>query len=223
MPAVDADPKGAADVVEDGSGRPAPSGLQQARLRLRSAVRRWFEEPVARVLIRLGIPASAVTFFGFALAVVVAYFAANGQWLLAGLISIPAAVSDMFDGAIARAKGEASDRGALLDSTVDRLSEAVILLGIAIYWLSDAPARHDLGVVLCFVALLGSIMVSYIRARAEGLGYSGTSGFLTRPERVVILTVALLISQPLIGMWILAVGTPLSAAYRFWAEWRNAG
>lgn len=200
----------------DGQG-----GLQQARLRLRAAVRRWFEQPVTNVLIRLGIPATAVTLFGLALAFVAAYFAAVGEFLVAGLISIPAAVSDMFDGAIARAKGEASDRGALTDSVIDRISEAAILLGLAIYWLSDA-GRHDLGVVLCFVAVVGSIMVSYIRARAEGLGYSGTSGFLTRPERIVITTISLLISQPLIGIWILAIGTPISAAYRFWVEWRNA-
>lgn len=200
----------------DGQG-----GLQQARLRLRAAVRRWFEEPLTNVLIRLGIPATAVTLFGLALAFVTAYFASVGEFLIAGLISIPAAVSDMFDGAIARAKGEASDRGALTDSVIDRISEAVILLGLAIYWLSDA-GRHDLGVALCFVAVVGSIMVSYIRARAEGLGYSGTSGFLTRPERIVITTISLLISQPLIGIWILAIGTPISAAYRFWVEWRNA-
>ena len=200
----------------DGQG-----GLQQARLRLRAAVRRWFEQPVTNVLIRLGIPATAVTLFGLALAFAAAYFAAVGEFLIAGLISIPAAVSDMFDGAIARAKGQASDRGALTDSVIDRISEAAILLGLAIYWLSDA-GRHDLGVVLCFVAVVGSIMVSYIRARAEGLGYSGTSGFLTRPERIVITTISLLISQPLIGIWILAIGTPISAAYRFWVEWRNA-
>ena len=198
-----------------------PGGLQQARLKLRAAVRKWFEAPITGVLIRLGVPATAVTLFGLALAFVAAYFAAIGVFLIAGLISIPAAISDMFDGAIARAKGQTSDRGALTDSTIDRISEAAILLGLAVYWLSDA-GRHDLGVMLCFVATVGSIMVSYIRARAEGLGYSGTSGFLTRPERVVIITIALLISQPLIGIWILAIGTPISAAYRFWVEWRNA-
>ena len=202
-------------------GDRGPAGLQQARLKLRDAVRKWFEAPVTGFLIRLGVPAAAVTIFGFALAVVAAYFASTGQFLVAGLISIPAAISDMFDGAIARAQGNAGDRGALLDSTVDRLSEAAILLGLAVYWLGEA-GRNDLGVVLCFVALLGSIMVSYVRARAESLGYSGTSGFLTRPERVVIIAIALLIGQPLIGMWILAVGTPISAGYRFWVEWRNA-
>lgn len=215
-PASDA-PKAASDEPQ----RDAAAGLQQARMRLRSAVRQYFEEPVTGVLLRLGVPAAAVTLFGLALSAVAAYVAANGWFVAAGLISIPAALSDMFDGAIARARGNAGDRGALLDSTLDRLSEAVLLLGLAVYWLSD-DGRHDLGVVLCFVALTGSIMVSYIRARAEGLGYRGTSGFLTRPERIVVLTLALLISQPLIGIWILAIGTPISAGYRFLVEWRNA-
>ena len=78
-----------------------PGGLQQARLKLRAAVRKWFEAPITGVLIRLGVPATAVTLFGLALAFVAAYFAAIGEFLIAGLISIPAAISDMFDGAIA--------------------------------------------------------------------------------------------------------------------------
>ena len=127
----------------------------------------------------------------------------------------------MIDGAIARRTGKVSDKGALLDSTFDRLSEAALLLGLLIYYSSTNTFRQD-AIILAFVAFVGSIMVSYIRARAEGLGYKGTSGFLTRPERVVIMTVALIIGQPIWGLWILAVGTPLSAFYRFWAEWRNA-
>ena len=66
-------------------------------------------------------------------------------------------------------------------------------------------------------------MVSYVRARAEGLGYRGTSGFLTRPERVVILTAGLLAMHPIPSLWILAIGTPISALHRFYAEWRAAG
>jgi CDP-diacylglycerol--glycerol-3-phosphate 3-phosphatidyltransferase len=65
-------------------------------------------------------------------------------------------------------------------------------------------------------------MVSYVRARAEGLGYKGTAGFLTRPERVVIMVVLLVLGQPDWALWVLAVGTPLSALWRFWAEWRGA-
>ena len=201
--------------------RPPDSRLQKLRKSARAAVARWFEEPVSAALVAVGFGANAATIAGFLLAVVAAGFAAVGEWVIAGLISIPAALFDMIDGAVARRTGKVTDRGALLDSTFDRLSEAALLLGLAIYY-SSAATHHQTGVILAFVAFIGSIMVSYVRARAEGLGYAGTSGFLTRPERVVIMTVALLLGLPLVGLWILAVGTPLSAAYRFWAEWRHA-
>lgn len=197
------------------------SGLQKLRKSARSAIARWFEEPISVALVAIGFNANAATIAGFILAVIAAGFAATGQFLIAGLISIPAALFDMIDGAIARRTGKVSDKGALLDSTFDRLSEAALLLGLLIYYSSTETFRQD-AIILAFVAFVGSIMVSYIRARAEGLGYKGTSGFLTRPERVVIMTVALIIGQPIWGLWILAVGTPLSAFYRFWAEWRNA-
>ena len=197
------------------------SGLQKLRKSARSAIAKWFEEPVAAALVAVGFNANAATVAGFLIAVVAAGFAATGQFLIAGLISIPAALFDMIDGAIARRTGNVSDRGALMDSTFDRLSEAAILLGLLIYYSASETFQRE-AIILAFVAFVGSIMVSYIRARAEGLGYRGTSGFLTRPERVVIITVTLIIGQPVWGLWILAIGTPLSAFYRFWAEWRNA-
>ena len=197
------------------------NGLQRLRKSARAAVAKWFEEPVAATLVAIGFNANAATIAGFLIAVIAAAFAATGQFLIAGIISIPAALFDMIDGAIARRTGKVSDRGALLDSTFDRLSEAALLLGLLIYYSATDSFRRE-AIILAFIAFVGSIMVSYIRARAEGLGYKGTSGFLTRPERVVIMTVTLIIGQPIWGLWILAVGTPLSAFYRFWAEWRNA-
>ena len=197
------------------------NGLQRLRKSARAAVARWFEEPIAAALVAIGFNANAATIAGFLIAVIAAAFAATGQFLIAGLISIPAALFDMIDGAIARRTGKVSDRGALLDSTFDRLSEAALLLGLLIYYSAAESLRRE-AIILAFIAFVGSIMVSYIRARAEGLGYKGTSGFLTRPERVVIMTVTLIIGQPIWGLWILAIGTPLSAFYRFWAEWRNA-
>lgn len=198
------------------------SSLQGLRKSVRAGVARWFEEPAVRFLTAIGFNANMATLAGFGLTVVAAVFAARGDFLIAGLISIPAALFDMIDGAIARATGKMSDRGALLDSTVDRLSEAVLLLGLLVYYASNDQSDSRTGVILVFVAFMGSIMVSYIRARAEGLGYKGTSGFMTRPERVVIMTVFLIVGLPIWGLWILAVGTPLSAFYRFWSEWRNA-
>jgi CDP-diacylglycerol--glycerol-3-phosphate 3-phosphatidyltransferase len=98
----------------------------------------------------------------------------------------------MFDGALARATGKASDFGALLDSTIDRVSEAVVLLGLLAFYLSS---NDDLGSILVYVALVGSIMVSYMRARSEGLGIDCKVGVMTRPERVVAIGSALIVGH----------------------------
>ena len=210
------------------------SGLQSLRYTLRGAVSKWFEDPIVGVLQRLGVRPAAITLFGLALSVLAAYFAAIGIFWAAGIIAAFSSVSDMFDGALARRTNSVSKRGALLDSVADRAQEGIILLGLLIHYTSDQSAEQfgtipslidteQLVAILIFTAFAGSFMVSYVRARAEGLGVSGTSGFLTRPERVVITAVALIVGYPVIGIWILAVGTPLSAIWRFWDSWRTAG
>ncbi len=196
--------------------------LQKFRYRLRAAVSKYFEAPVAGILARVGFNATRATLAGVALACGAGYFAATGQFWQAGVLNALGSVFDMLDGAIARKQGIVSKRGALLDSTVDRVAEAAVLGGLA-WWYSGIAGYDRVAALLAFVAFAGSMMVSYVRARAEGLGYKGTSGFLTRPERVVIMTVCLLIGRPEPALWILAVGTPLSAAHRFWAEWRAMG
>ena len=147
--------------------------------------------------------------------------AADGRWILAGILVILGATFDMLDGGIARRTGQVSRRGALLDSVMDRVAEGALLLGLLIYYTRSNTFDQTLA-LLTFIAFAGSMMVSYVRARAEGLGMKGTAGFATRPERVVVISVALLLSEPGWGLWILAIATPLSALYRFWAEWRSA-
>ena len=196
--------------------------LQTARYQLRGAVARWFEQPAASLLSKLGLSPTAVTVIGLAVTCVGAYVASRGWFWQAGLLVAAGSVFDLLDGAVARKKGLVSERGALLDSTADRVAEAAVLIGVAWYYMG--PLTYDrTAVLLAFVAFAGSMMVSYVRARAEGLGLKGTSGFLTRPERVVIITVCLLAGSPVPGLWVLAIGTPLSALHRFWAEWRAAG
>ena len=196
--------------------------LQTVRYAARRAVSRWFEEPASAALHRAGVTPDAASLLGLALAGGASYWAATGRFLPAGLFVIAGALFDMLDGGIARRTGRVSNRGALLDSVADRVSEGVVLLGLLIYY-SDTASYSRAGVILAFVAFAGSLMVSYVRARAEGLGYKGTAGFLTRPERVVITAGALIAGYPIAALWILAVGTPLSALHRFWAEWRTAG
>ena len=194
--------------------------LQTARYALRGKIARWFEEPASAVLDKLGFTPNLATLTGTAISVGAGVAAADGQFVLAGVLVLVGATFDMLDGGIARRTGQVSNRGALLDSVMDRVSEGALLLGLLIFYTQSATFDQTL-IILAFIAFSGSMMVSYVRARAEGLGMKGTAGFATRPERVVVITVTLLISQPDWGLWILAVATPLSAMYRFWAEWRS--
>lgn len=195
--------------------------LQTARYALRGKIARWFEEPASAVLDKLGFTPNLATLTGTGISIGAGAAAADGRFVLAGILVLVGATFDMLDGGIARRTGQVSDRGALLDSVMDRVSEGALLLGLLIFYTRSATFDQTL-IILAFVAFSGSMMVSYVRARAEGLGMKGTAGFATRPERVVVITVTLLISQPDWGLWILAVATPLSALYRFWAEWRSA-
>ena len=160
----------------------------------RQALADYVERPVASLLARLGLTPSMVTLIGLAIAGCGAYLIAIGLWWAAGLVVLLAGIFDLFDGALARATGKASDFGALLDSTVDRVSEAVVFLGLLVYYLSS---DDDVGSVLVYIALVGSIMVSYMRARSEGLGIDCKVGVMTRPERVVVVGIGLIV-----GHWV---------------------
>jgi CDP-diacylglycerol--glycerol-3-phosphate 3-phosphatidyltransferase len=193
--------------------------LQSIRYDLRGSVTRWFERPAVSLLVALKFSPSAATFVGLLIAIVAAYFASEGEFLLAGILVLVAAIFDLLDGGIARATNRVSKRGALMDSVFDRVSELALLLGLAMYYVTGSDASQT-AVLLAIVAMAGSLMVSYVRARAEGLGVKGTAGFLTRPERILVTVVCLVAGYPLIALWILGVGTPLSAAWRFIDAWR---
>ena len=193
--------------------------LQSIRYGLRGSVTKWFERPAVSLLVILKFTPSAATFVGLAIAVIAAYFIGEGEFLIGGILVLLGSAFDLLDGGIARATGSVSKRGALMDSVFDRVSELAVLLGFAMYFVSGADESQP-AVLLAFVAMSGSTMVSYVRARAEGLGVKGTAGFMTRPERVAILVVCLILGYPMAALWILGVGTPLSAAWRFIDAWR---
>jgi len=182
---------------------------------------RWFEQPAASALAAAGFTPTRATLTGLAAAGLAAYFAATGAFVFAGVFVLVGGVFDLLDGALARRSGAAGRKGALLDSVADRVSECAVLLGLLVRFTRPETASAT-GAVLAFVAFAGSMLVSYVRARAEGLGLKGTAGFLTRTERVIVTAGALLAGYPVAGLWILAVGAPLSALHRFWAEWRAA-
>ena len=196
--------------------------LQSLRYGLRSSVTKWFERPAVSFLIALKFTPSVATALGLGIALIAAYFVYQGEFFIAGFLVLFSSVFDLLDGGIARATGRVSKRGAMMDSVFDRVSELAVLAGLAMYYTSGQDA-DQLGVLLAIIAMSGSIMISYVRARAEGLGVKGTAGFLTRPERVVVMVVCLLLGYPMASLWILGVGTPLSAIWRFVDAWRAIG
>ncbi|MBI4220630.1 MAG: CDP-alcohol phosphatidyltransferase family protein [Chloroflexi bacterium] len=206
------------------SGPAGEPFFQRLRNLARSVLARYFEQPGAAVLSKIGVSPNGATLLGLLFAGVAAYLASTGQFQLAALFVFIGAIFDLLDGAIARRVGLVSKRGAFLDSTADRISEGAVLLGLLVHFVQPDTASRS-GAILAFIAFAGSVMVSYVRARAEGLSLGGATrfeGFFTRTERVAVVIVGLAINQPLITLWILAVGTPLSALQRFLSIWRAA-
>ena len=187
---------------------------------MRGSVTKWFERPAVSLLVTLKFTPDTATVVGVLIAGIAAFFISEGEFLIGGILVLVGSTFDLLDGGIARSTGRVSKRGALTDSVFDRVAESVVLLGLAAYYL-DGPDASQTGVLLAIVATSGSLMVSYVRARAEGLGVKGTAGFLTRPERVAITVICLVAGFPMAALWILGVGTPLSAAWRFVDAWRS--
>ncbi|HEY76549.1 MAG TPA: CDP-alcohol phosphatidyltransferase family protein [Thermoflexia bacterium] len=167
--------------------------------------------PVAHFLLHLGIHPNQLTLLGSVLNLLVGAVLAMGHLTLGGWLLAIVAPIDAFDGAMARLTGQRSPLGAFLDSTMDRISEAGLLIGLATHYLYQGRMTE---VLLAFVALAGANLVSYTRARAEGLGYTCKIGLLTRLERATILTVGLILGWPTLALWVLAVGSVLTALQR---------
>ena len=189
-----------------------------SRSSLRSAAANRLGGPGARLLSRLGVTPNGVTLMGLALSLVSAVVIATGYLAVGGAVLLVSATLDMMDGVLARLTGRASDAGALLDSVADRVAEASVLLGVLVF----ALARGDTTLaVLVNLAIVTSVLVSYIRARAEGLGVRETVGFMTRPERVVVLAIGLLSGFPTVALGIIAAGSTATAVHRFLHAWKQ--
>jgi CDP-diacylglycerol--glycerol-3-phosphate 3-phosphatidyltransferase len=164
---------------------------RKVRARVRSLA-----TPIATGLGRLGLTPNQLTLIGFGIAVVAAVAAAQGSWILAGVLLIVGGVFDLFDGALARATGRASRLGAFMDSVFDRAGEGVVYVGIAA---GCVAADFGAGSVLAASAMAGAFMVSYVRAKSESLGFTPGSrmaavGLAPREVRIVILTLGLLLT-----------------------------
>jgi CDP-diacylglycerol--glycerol-3-phosphate 3-phosphatidyltransferase len=173
-------------------------------------------DPIVQALVVVRITPNMLTVAGFMGNVVAAGFVANGELVIGGVLALVFSALDMLDGAVARATGKASPFGAMFDSVLDRLSEAAVLGGILLY---ELELENHEEAMLAFWAVVGSLMVSYVRARAEGLGImTMRSGLFTRPERVVVTGVALLFGWLRPALWLLAVVTLLTTVQRLWTS-----
>ncbi len=190
---------------------------------------RQFVTLVMRPLAQLGITPNTLTLVGLALSMVTAGVIAQGYLLVGGLLVLFAGIFDMFDGALARARNASTTFGAFLDSTLDRYSEGIILFGLFWYALSARtlhenlwPFSHEQLWLLSsiYIAVVGSLMVSYAKARAEGLGLECKTGLLARPERVVILAIGLITGTVIWAVLLLAVFSNFTAVERIAHIWQ---
>ena len=158
----------------------------------RKAAGYYITELPARLLAKTPVTPNTLTWFGFLLAIGAAVLVANGYLVVAGFVVLIAGFFDILDGALARLTRRTTRFGAVLDSTFDRLSEAALLIGILILYVGG---QSVIPVVLVSVTLVGSLLVSYVRARAETVGVECQVGLFTRGERVVVLVLGLWLEQ----------------------------
>jgi CDP-diacylglycerol--glycerol-3-phosphate 3-phosphatidyltransferase len=176
--------------------------------------------PVGHALTRTRLSADHLTALGLVLAVPAALAIASGRLVVGLLLLIASAVPDLLDGALAKAKGTASLRGAFFDSVADRVTDALILGGIGWYLQST---RHGHAAMLPFAILATSMLISYQRAKAESLGWSAKGGLMERAERIILLCIGLAFSVVLVPvLWAMLSLTALTAIQRFIRVWRQA-
>ena len=176
--------------------------------------------PVGANLGKTGLTADHLTALGLVMSVAAAVAIGNGALRAGVLLLVLTAVPDALDGAVAKASGTASPRGAFFDSVADRVTDAVLLGGVA-WYLASTEGGH---LPLLPMALLGaSMLISYERAKAESLGFSARGGLMERAERIVALGLGLLFDSLLVPvLWVMLVLTMFTAVQRFVSVWRQA-
>ena len=176
--------------------------------------------PVGRWLVRAGFSADVLTASGLLFAGATAVCIATGHFVVAIVLLTLTGAHDLLDGAVAKASQRASQRGSFFDSVVDRLSDAVLLGGVAFYIVRHHPGEL---VLLPFGLLTTFYMISYQRSKAESLGLAAKGGLMERAERLVLLGVALLSNAVFVPvLWLMLVLTAATALGRFWRVWQIA-
>jgi len=190
---------------------------------LRRMAGRLITEPLSTALVKSRLKPNTLTWCALAISIIAAATIATNHLLIGGFLVLLSGLFDMLDGALARLTKQATRFGALLDSTFDRISDAVLLLGVLALYVRSGGTTE---IVLIFLALIVSLLTSYVRARAEGLGINCPVGLFTRTERVIILALGLLISpfykfSILIALLLLVVFGFVTVVQRLVYVWRQ--
>lgn len=188
-----------------------------------------FVNPLVELLIRMGVHPNWLTTFGLIFSFISAVILAKGYFFWGGIFIVIAGTCDLMDGRVARATGQGSIFGALYDSSLDRYSEVIMFFGACFYFVKNDMYITSIAV---FIAVSGSLLVSYIRARSEGLGLQCKVGIMQRPERIVFLIFGALFgditfvspSYPvslIIAIWIIALLANFTAVQRLYHVWKD--
>jgi CDP-diacylglycerol--glycerol-3-phosphate 3-phosphatidyltransferase len=188
-------------------------------------------DAMVRGLARSRINPNVLTFMGLLMNIGCGVLFGYGMFFKAGLLMILANIFDMFDGQVARLRGRVTRFGAFFDSVIDRYSDVIVFVGIMVFYARSTERHSTLLVALTGLALVGSVMISYSRARAESLDIACKVGFLERPERVVLLIIGSLtevgpMTSPFLHkmpqvLWVLAVLSHWTVVHRIYHTWRE--
>ena len=178
-------------------------------------------DPIVGPLASVGVTPNMISVAGFSGNVAAGALAAGGYFLWAGVVMLLFSALDLLDGALARKTGAVTKFGGVFDSVLDRMSEAAVLAGLLFHYTTIGGHTQD--IVLIYTAVVGSILVSYVRARAQGEGIDLREGLFTRAERVLLLGGALIVAHGVVrwALWILAVLSNLTAMQRVAVVWQR--
>ncbi len=188
---------------------PKPTFTEKMRVIMKGIV-----TPIVTFLNKIGVTPNVVTIIGLLGNVAAAVLIAMGYIPIGGLVALLAGACDGLDGSLARLRNEVSPWGAFVDSVTDRYSELIILLGLLVYYESTGDGKM---MILVYVAAIGTVLVSYVKARAEGLGYTAKIGILSRMERYLVLIPSLIFNIPWLAVWIFAIFANITAIQRIYA------
>jgi len=176
-------------------------------------------DTLVRGISKLGVGPNLLTFFGFLITILSAFYLAQGNFFYAGIVIIFSGIFDMLDGRLARITNNVTKFGAFFDSVLDRYSDMILFLALMVHYIKNQQMIY---VLLSGIVMIGAIMTSYTRARAESLVPTCKVGFLERPERLVLLIIGTIFGRMAAVLWVMAVLSNLTVVHRILHTWKES-